>query len=61
MLTMILNLLSDGRDCIQALLDVLDPEEDLRLYAKIEAGIRDTEKKRKQEVQEIQGNVKSEC
>jgi hypothetical protein len=45
-------------DCTQALLDVLDPEEDLRLYAQIEAGIRDTESKRRGELQEIQGHVK---
>lgn len=41
-------------------MDVLDPKEDLRLYAQIEEDIRDKEEKRKEEIHEMQGQLKGE-
>lgn len=49
------------RACTQALLDVLVPEEDLRMYTQIEERIRESEQRRFQQLEEAQSQVKGVC
>lgn len=46
--------------CTQALLDVLVPEEDLRLYAQVEDRIKENEARRHQQLEEAQSHLKGE-
>ena len=54
-------LIGGCRACTQALLDVLVPEEDLRMYAQIEERIRESEQRRFQQLEEAQSQVKGVC
>jgi hypothetical protein len=49
-----------NRECTQALLDVLVPEEDLQKYAQIEERIRQSEEQRHQQLEEAQSHIKGE-
>lgn len=47
-------------ECTQALLDVLIPDEDLRIYAQIEDRIRESEEIRSRQLEEAQSHIKGE-
>lgn len=46
------------RECTQALLDVLIPDEDLKRYTQIEERIRESEEHRHQQLEEAQDHIK---